>query len=837
MAGMQFANAATTYKTAAYLAIMPNPTQVGQAVFVSFWIQPYSPGIGDLVYHNLMVTITDPTGHTESKGPYAGNPNAGGFFTYTPTMVGNYSFKFSYPGETYASLNRTYLPSETPSVVLAVQETPVHYENGPGTPLPSGYWTRPISAEMREWSSISGNWLMAGYDISGHVRESAVGFNPYTTAPRSAHIMWTKPAGGMGNIGGLVGAELGDKSYYSGMPYRHPVYPPIILEGKLYYNLHESNSGGRGPYPGFVCVDLRTGQELWRNTTGYIDVAQTWYVPGIDEIGAYAFLWSTSGSTWTVYDPASGDVMLTFANASSAGRDAYVFGEDGSLYAYILYNARVGQGPTLLMWNSTKAFYENGLATTKMETSAEGTPVSVISGFISRPGTFDWRRGIQWNITEPVLPGGETRAVTPSLGFTYAFFRGTDDIILGWVGSSYAIEQTHVAYSAITGAQLWVQERKIDGTGARGLAGSGIYAVHDTVLRSWIAYDAKTGSQLWISDPMKFPWGAYTSYSGITAYGLAYALGYDGYAYAYDIKTGKTVWEFYTGDDPYGDTPYGHFPLFAGPVVADEVVFFANGEHTPNMPLYRGERLFANDALTGEPIWNISGWLSPKAIADGYLVTFNGYDNQMYTFGKGPSATTVQAPMTAVQVGQKFTITGTVLDMSPGKPGTPAISDEDMSAWMEYLWMQRQIPKDAKGVKVELTAVDPNGNTIDIGEATSDIAGNFGFTWAPEVPGLYQIIATFPGSESYGSSYATTYLSAVVAPSPSAVPLPPAPTPATSTPPAPTSAPPLPAVVSPSPSQPSAPSAETPTEVYIAIAAVVIIAIVTAAAISLKRRK
>jgi hypothetical protein len=56
-----------------------------------------------------------------------------------------------------------------------------------------------------------------------------------------------------------------------------------------------------------------------------------------------------------------------------------------------------------------------------------------------------------------------------------------------------------------------------------------------------------------------------------------------------------------------------------------------------------------------------------------------------------------------------------------------------------------------------LTAIDPNGNFQDIGEATSDISGSFGKSWTPPVPGEYQVTATFEGSEAYGGSTATTY--------------------------------------------------------------------------------
>ena len=82
--------------------------------------------------------------------------------------------------------------------------------------------------------------------------------------------------------------------------------------------------------------------------------------------------------------------------------------------------------------------------------------------------------------------------------------------------------------------------------------------------------------------------------------------------------------------------------------------------------------------------------------------------------------------------------------------GTPAISDEDMSRWMEYKFMQQIYPADAKGVQVNLATIDPNGNYISIGTTTSDINGNYGLLFTPEIPGTYQIIATFDGSKSYG---------------------------------------------------------------------------------------
>jgi hypothetical protein len=162
----------------------------------------------------------------------------------------------------------------------------------------------------------------------------------------------------------------------------------------------------------------------------------------------------------------------------------------------------------------------------------------------------------------------------------------------------------------------------------------------------------------------------------------------------------------------------------------------------------------------------------------------NFYDNELYAFGKGPTATTVSAPELVPTLGSKVMITGTVTDQTDsGKrntndmfdftlKGTPAISDEDMSPWMEYLFMQQPKPTDAKGVEVVLETLDPNGNFYEIGNVTSDIDGNYRLMWEPPVPGEYQIFATFAGSEAYGPSQAITYMGVAEAPQATPTPTP-----------------------------------------------------------------
>jgi hypothetical protein len=77
------------------------------------------------------------------------------------------------------------------------------------------------------------------------------------------------------------------------------------------------------------------------------------------------------------------------------------------------------------------------------------------------------------------------------------------------------------------------------------------------------------------------------------------------------------------------------------------------------------------------------------------------------------------------------------------------------------------------GVPVSLDALDPNNNWQHIGDVTTDAySGTFGFTWKPEIAGQYKITASFTGTISYGSSFATTYATVVEAPAATVTPEP-----------------------------------------------------------------
>jgi len=184
--------------------------------------------------------------------------------------------------------------------------------------------------------------------------------------------------------------------------------------------------------------------------------------------------------------------------------------------------------------------------------------------------------------------------------------------------------------------------------------------------------------------------------------------------------------------------------------------------------------LVCYDANTGKILWKKAGAIAPQAIAEGYLIGTSQYDGQQYCFGKGKTTATVTAsPNTAVN-GSGVLIEGTVMDLSPAQPNTPAVSEEDMSEWMDYLHGQNATlinsPPVPTGVSVQLTAVGSDGTVVDLGTVTTDSAGHFSKAWSPTAQGLYAVYAAFVGSSSYWSSSAETALSVGPAPETSQTP-------------------------------------------------------------------
>jgi hypothetical protein len=78
-----------------------------------------------------------------------------------------------------------------------------------------------------------------------------------------------------------------------------------------------------------------------------------------------------------------------------------------------------------------------------------------------------------------------------------------------------------------------------------------------------------------------------------------------------------------------------------------------------------------------------------------------------------------------------------------------------MKDWMGYVYQQKALPSNFKGVDVAINVVDANGNFRTIGTATTDFTGAYNLVWQPDIPGKYSVIATFEGTNGYWPSSAT----------------------------------------------------------------------------------
>ncbi len=748
--------------TYAFLAVNPNPVGINQQVQVSMWMSdppPTAVGPAGDRWQGIMLTILKPDGSTETKGPYTSDAVGGAYYVFNPTAIGTYSFQWTFPGQHIQGmgvippipLDNQYLASTSNKIDLVVQEQQV--VPPPEVSVPTDYWTRPINGMNYLWASISGDWLMAGWDTTSRAFDGGSCFAPNTQAPNTAHILWTKPI----TLGGLIG-DGKSASYYTGQSYEQYFKPPIIIDGVLYYNTPTA------PYYGFTAVDMRTGKELWWHngssnvlsnsmlyngglpSIGYpqLTLGQVYNFMSPNQGGGYAYLWTTpdggftssvfglTGGTWSMYDAFKGDWILDINNVPAG---TAVFGKSGEILIYSL-DATTN---TLALWNSSKAIPFPPFAGT-------------VNTWMWRPpvgSKLDGTKGVEWNVSIPAIPGLAISKVGDAI-FAQSAVTGT------WVG-----------FDKNTGARLWTTDlvnpsnlpNDLVGFGSftNSLANNGMYFEYVKQTMQWVVFDLKTGTHMWTSDPYTNPWGFYNTGDQV-AYGNFYASGYDGMVHCYDLATGAHKWDFSSGNAGTL-TPYGTWPLYNGITIADNKVFATTGEHGNGVqPMYLGEKIFAIDATNGNEVWSLKGWFEQPVISDGYLVSHNGYDNLIYCIGKGPSDTTVSVSSSVISKGATVLIQGTVTDQSPGATGTPCVSKDNMAAWMEYLYEQQPMPTHVTGVPVQLSAHRSDGSSIVIGTVNSDTTG-YKFAWTPPDSDLYTIVASFAGDGSYGSSMASTGLS------------------------------------------------------------------------------
>jgi hypothetical protein len=768
-----------TIEQVAYMSLRPPIIGVGQSLLVNVWA---SPGTYHAFYmQGFEVDIIKPDGRKETVGPfnsYLGDCTA--WFEYVPDQVGTWQFKFINPGtyipngtywdapgsETggfggpgkYYTLYTSvyYTACETDWQNLTVQADFV--SSWPYTPLPSDYWTRPVNVMWRDWGPNLGAWPFTGsvyYYPGGRVLyASNYKFTAYVTAPNTAHVMRKTTYPGV--LAGMVGGYTWDYSLSS-----NPGGPNIIYQGRCYDVI--TKSFGNGTVANiWTCYDLRTGETFWERDLGsYPTPAYIEYMPpmprtpgGASIVGEIADVgWSVnfitiSGSRLYRYNPATGAPSGNYSISPLSGGTYYMPG-----YALTVQNlgnsVPAAERYRLINWTTYGSL-------ANLTTSTGTRVVGNISWPRSSLGTVDFNAG---------LAGTCSWASPPGPQWCIGSVVNMTDLYTGATLWSFATNDT-ITQNVQSGSSFVVD---------RGRCAFGAHGRH------WTCWDGRTGALLWTSEKTDYPWGAWWPYNTASydineTTGAIIAITYEG-VYAINWADGKILWHFTDEnavpfEGPYTSDGHAATPFFTSVTEADGKIYAYNGEHTASYPRDRGWSMYCINGTTGELVWKIKNPMVPQAIADGYLVAANNYDGYRYVFGRGPTATTVMGPDVVVPLGTGVVIKGTVLDMSPGQPGTPCVSKDSMTTQMEYLHLQMPITglwnnETITGVPVTLTAIGSDDTVYDLGTTTTNgYGGTFGMAWTPEKEGTYTIYASFAADDSYGSSQATTTVAVGPAPAP-----------------------------------------------------------------------
>ena len=399
--------------------------------------------------------------------------------------------------------------------------------------------------------------------------------------------MWAKAI----SFGGVVGGEYSltnENTYYPGPQYETKFANPIVINGYVYYSLPLSDQVTGA---GVACVDLRTGEEIWvnRNLTS-ITAGQLYDYESPNQHGIIAngYLWTTSGTTWSAYDPMTGFWLFNITNVPSGTQ---VYGPNGEILVYQLNYA----GRWLALWNNTASLDE--LLGTSGTNAWQWRPVGK---------SINGNTAYTWNVTIPSLPGLGAPTIIKVIPDNMIFGRST--VMQAAGGTSSGVFGTPDPYTfwAISlkpetrGQLMWIKNYTAPAGNYTVLVGpvdSGVFTIEYRETMQWYGYDLNTGTQIWGPTNAENAWNYYSGTSGgitsnTVAYGHLYTCGYGGVLYCYDLKTGKILFTYGNGGAGNStnsglNTVYGNFPILIG-AVADGKIYMFTSEHSPNTPLYQG---------------------------------------------------------------------------------------------------------------------------------------------------------------------------------------------------------------------------------------------------------
>jgi len=625
------------------------------------------------------------------------------------------------------------------------------------------------------------------------------------TGPVTAHVLWVRPIQSGGQVGGKdVGVVLGN-AFYQGMAYNQRFYfsqPSMIIDGKLYYREPSGNGGAGG---GYLIVDMRSGLTMSRTSVTALSVG--YKCNGVTCIFASANFGS----------PRDPNTLLPLSWSltgvpTATGYTECVGSNDEYLRIYIA-NTNTTATPgvwNLEEWNSSKVIVP-GISGTVDASQSKFYDFNVTITYSSN-GT-NWIPLNARNILS-FVPNDFLLVVNSS---TSGAFGRNDTIVfdtislkpgnIGTVTSEVAVyRQTSPLDKVLTTPNI--NEYGLDFVADQFDRVTHVLPLWSVEYLKWFGINTVTGA-IWGPTAPEVNMDYYAAPTN-TAYnrdsdcmnGYLMDVSWGGILYVYNVTTGELLYTYGLAGDTLNQnqTSAGFYTMYNGYPCAmyeitpvNNLVYLDVNEHSPNVPELKNSHYRCYDIANRNEVWIESAYggawttnTGQEIGGNGYLCELNAHDMMIYCIGLGPSATTVQATNGTV-AGSKMVIEGTVMDTSPGTQqkdlngryplGVPCVQDGDnMTAWMEYLYMHHEPRPDVLGVPVKLTLVDASGTTTDLTTVTTDNTGYFSYVYTPSTAGTYTIVAAFNGSPAYAPSFAQTTFTAAA---PAATPTPtPTPTPA-----------------------------------------------------------
>jgi len=821
-----------TIPTFPHIYAATDPIGVGQKAYIYLFVTPTyadTTVANDYRFHNWTLTITAPSGkvttqHFDTIWDTTSNQGT----TFVPDETGIYNLTLLVPAQnvndyshsaTSQYINDTYMGG-TASTTLTVQQDPI--AEIPYPQLPTEYWTRPIFGENVMWYMISSNWLgsgMPGY--GGSTGPNIRCFSGDSMGSLTSHVMWTKTIGQPGGVVGGNNLEIPGNTWFEGTAYSQRYTNPLIVGGMLVYREPFESTGTAGDT---VCVNLFTGQEIWRNSAlPSFSFAYVQDMENPDFHGARpAYLWTSNFGQ--VYDAATGKNVW---NSTGSPSGTTVVGPNGEVLKYNFFNNGTNSSPDyyLTLWNSSRlwqtgSMQERTLQSVTTTTSTNVSTTQYINGslqtiwtptttsttsvpltrslFYERLDSTTQNVSISWRNNQPGNPsivgaiygdillcmnGSRPSSAAPTGGQPYNYFAVNLNASKGAIGS--------ILWRNTVQPQIDPTYGNLTSISFAGMDPAGYFCESYRQTSQFAFFNLRTGAFIKLSDsqPALDFYGSTGSGSlhSVIAFGRCYSSAMSGVLYCYDMSTGNVLWTYGNGGE--GNTTYsgfeapGNYPTFVkaigGRSLNEGVVYTIVTEHTFETPFMKGALTRAINASDGSEIYTFKSatgefGAGSFAIADGYTNFFNSYDSRIYTLGRGPSQTTVTVGPKSQSLGGNVVIEGTVTDVSVGlqtteiqgrfPTGVPVCADSSMKDWMSYVYQQQIAPTNFTGVNVHLIILDPNANYQDLGTTTTDTKGQYSMSWTPNISGDFQVLAYFYGTNGYWSSSAGTAFNMADAP-------------------------------------------------------------------------